>query len=174
VIRLLVERGLTIGPDSLETGLAVLEEIRNPPHTFNIADVLRSSNMSTKEALDFLRRYRGKYIPALDTDGHLAIFVDRLSGEMLIRQHRDRENLMIAPLDWVHAGQILPKVDATLEEFYAWVDTNVRRKEDKDWMIARDNVVLLHYSLKAVAPFILSHTRNNRGGIQPSKAKDSS
>jgi hypothetical protein len=166
VVRLLVERGHTIGHGCSETGLPILQKIRRLPGTTNIQDVQKVNGMSTKEALDFLRRYRGKFMSALDEEGNLGIFVERISKEMLIRQQNRRENIKVAPLDWVHVGQILAGVDATFEEFDNWAKDHVRDPKDQDWMISKDDVVLPHYSLESVAPFIVKHKRINRGGIQ--------
>jgi hypothetical protein len=173
VVRLLVERGLTLGAGCAETGLPILQELRPVPRSHNLEDILRMSEMSTKSALEFLRRYRGNYTTSLDKNGHLALFVEQQSAEMIIRQRNNKSKVKMAPLNWVHAGQILPKVDATLEEFNIWVAQNVRRAEDKDWMMTQNRIVLPHYSLTALTPFILEHTRSNRRGVRPKREENS-
>lgn len=165
-VRLLAERQHLLQPGILEKGLSELQTLAPPAGSTRLRHHATIRNIDeAHQALNFLKRYRGQFSINLDHGGYPDVFIPPFSAEMLQRQ-TTKNRTPVARKDWVHVGQVLPGVDATLEEFNDWIDFRGPRRQEKQWLRAgQSGPVLLHYSLEVLTPFILSHKRQNRGGL---------
>lgn len=175
IIRLLTERGHSLESD-ISRFTKELVALRAPLNAVRFTQTVKSIGWDNAEALSFLQRFRGRHDLKLDMNGYPDVFIGPMSHELLRRQRfraggtDPNGRAPTATKDWVHIGQILPYVNASIDEFYQWIGERTFKK-DQRWLQldTGEAPVLLHYSLRTITPFILAHKRQRAGGIRPSK-----
>ncbi len=174
VIRLLLERDVSLQAGCRREGLLVLEALRHPRSTRPLRAVSKQLGTQPRDDYVHLRANRYGVATWLNEDGYPDVYVDHIAEEIVIRRKypaglmQPHGIVPKASKTDVNINQVIPNTNASPEMFIAWVAAHVR-EEEWHWLRNAKDVVLPHYRLDAIAPFVVAHRRQKKGGPPPNQ-----